>query len=140
MLNYGAYAQTYFAAKNDTALGDLANVGCEYTEAELAAANFGTGTITGATVGMTATLVLDTDTTINIYKNGVLVGQSEGITAENLNADVEINCGDTTVTVSVLTLAGKVPADNANFKNLAKALALYSAATEAYEAYINSLK
>ena len=138
MLNYGAYAQTYFAAKNDTALGDLANAGCEYTEAELAAANFGTGTITGATVGMTATLVLDTDTTINIYKNGVLVGQSEGITADKLNADVEIDCGDTTVKVSVLTLAGMVPEGNTNFKNLAKALALYSAATEAFEAYVNS--
>jgi hypothetical protein len=130
MLNYGAYAQTYFAAKNGTTAGDLANVGCEYTEAELNAANFGTGTVTGATAGMTATLVLDTDTVIKIYKDGVLVAESEGITADKLDTDVTVGG----VTVSVLTLAGKIPASNANFKNLANALPLYSAATEAYKA------
>jgi hypothetical protein len=132
MLNYGAYAQTYFAAKNGTTAGDLANADCEYTEAELAQANFGTGTVTGAAAGMTATLVLDTDTVIKIYKDGVLVAESEGITADKLDTDVTVGG----VTVSVLTLAGKVPAENTNFKNLANALALYSAATEAY---VNSL-
>ena len=136
MLNYGAAAQTYFAAKNGTTAGELANVGCEYTEAELAAANFGTGTVTGATAGMTATLVLDTDTVIKIYKDGAFVAESEGITADKLDTDVTVGG----VTVSVLTLAGKVPAGNTNFKNLANALALYSAASDAYVAYINSLK
>ena len=128
MLNYGAYAQTYFAAKNGTTAGTLANVGYAYTAEELAQANFGTGTVTGATAGMTATLVLDTDTVIKIYKDDVFVAESEGITADKLNNNVTV--GD--VTVSVLTLAGKVPAENTNFKNLANALALYSAATEAY--------
>ena len=136
MLNYGAYAQTYFAAKNGGEAGTLANVGYAYTAEELAQANFGTGTVTGATAGMTATLVLDTDTVIKIYKGGEVVAESEGITADKLNDNVTV--GD--VTVSVLTLAGKVPAGNTNFKNLANALALYSAATEAFEAYINSQK
>ena len=130
MLNYGAYAQTYFAEKNDAIAGALANADCAYTEVELNAANFGTGTVTGATEGMTATLVLDTDTVIKIYKDGALVGESEGITADKLDEDVEIG----TVKVSVLTLAGKVPTEKTNFKNLAKALALYSQATEAYKA------
>ena len=134
MLNYGAYAQTYFAEKNGAIAGTLANADCAYTEPELNAANFGTGTVTGATEGMTATLVLDTDTVIKIYKDSALIGESAGITADKLDDDVEITVEGGTVKVSVLTLAGKVPAEKTNFKNLAKALALYSQATEAYKA------
>ena len=132
MLNYGAAAQTYFAAKNSTTVGTLANVGYEFTAAELGAADFGTGTVTGATEGMTATLTLDTDTVIKIYKDGALVGTSEGITADKLNDDVTITVDGGSVKVSVLTVAGKVPAAKTEFRALAQALALYSAATEAY--------
>ena len=128
MVNYGAYAQTYFAAKNKTDAGTLPNGSCAYLPSELNEADFGTGTVTGAQAGMTATLVLDTDTKIRIYKDGALVAESEGITADNLNENVTVGG----VTVSVLTIAGKVPESNTAFKNLAKALALYSAATEAY--------
>ena len=134
MLNYGAYAQKYFAEKNGTTLGELANANCAYAPSELNAANFGTGTVTatGGLTGIKAALVLDTDTVIKIYKDGALIGESDGITADKLNDDVTITCGDKTVTVSVLTIAGKVPAGSESLKDLAKALALYSAATEEY--------
>ena len=58
----------------------------------------------------------------------MIVAESAGITADKLDENVQV--GD--VQISVLYLAGKVPAEKTNFKNLAKALALYSAATEAY--------
>ena len=137
MLNYGAAAQTYFEEKNNKPLGTLANVGYAYSAEELAAADFGTGTVTGATQGMTATLVLDTDTVIKIYKNGVCVGQSYGITADSLDDEATIVCSTgETVRVSVLTICKKVveKSNNENYKNLVKALALYSAASEYYKA------
>ena len=132
MLNYGAYAQKYFAAKNETPLGTLANANCAYTtELDAVAADISAVTVAGTVqAGAKASLILDSDTSIVVYdKDGNKIGEKKGINSLNLDTAYEIDCGTHgKVTVSVLAVGEAVLAKSANadYKNLIKALKLYS--------------
>jgi hypothetical protein len=133
MLNYGAYAQIYFGYCTD----NLANANCAYTTELNAVTTTGSAvTITGtAPAGTKAALILDSDTSIVIYNaQGEKIGEKTGINSKNLDTSYEITCEGGTVTVSVLAIGEKVLASGTtseNYKNLVKALKLFSDASKA---------
>jgi hypothetical protein len=133
MLNYGAAAQTYFGF--DTA--NLANANCAYTTELNAVTTTGSAvTITGtAPAGTKAALILDSNTTIVIYNaQGEKIGEKTGINSLSLDTEYTVACGDKEVKVSVLAIGEVVLASGTaseNYKNLVKALKLFSDASKA---------
>ena len=132
MLNYGAYAQTYFAAINGGEAGEL----------PLAAPSVSgvTDNISNVTIagpqgsGIKAALILDSNTSIVIYNaQGEKIGEKTGINTLQLDEAYEIDCGTTgKVTVSVLAIGEKVlesQGASEYYKNLIKALKLLSDAS-----------
>ena len=136
MLNYGAYAQLYFAAKSGNQAGTLANASCAYTtELDSVTVDVADPTQTG-TGKKVAKLILDTTTSIVIYDaEGNKIGEQTGISSKNLDTAYEIDCGTAgKVTVSVLAIGEKVLASQSvrdEYKSLIKALKLFSDASEA---------
>jgi hypothetical protein len=133
MLNYGAAAQVYFDFNTEK----LANANCAYTTELDAVTTTGSAvTITGtAPAGTKAALILDSNTTIVIYNaQGEKIGEKTGINSKNLDTEYTIACGDKEVKVSVLAIGEKVLASGTateNYKNLVKALKLFSDASKA---------
>ena len=143
MLNYGAMAQLYFGY-NTT---DLANSNCAYTEAELNAADVSGVAAIAASNGLEsfkgASLVLKSKLAIRLYFTEAVTGsvstanghyvEVSGIGAADLDATQTVTVDGATYTFSALSMAKSViegESYSANFKNLMKALVLYSAAAE----------
>ena len=143
MLNYGAMAQLYFGY-NTT---DLANSNCAYTEAELNAADVSGVAAIAASNGLEsfkgASLVLKSKLAIRLYFTDAVTGsvstanghyvEVSGIGAADLDATQTVTVDGATYTFSALSMAKSViegESYSANFKNLMKALVLYSAAAE----------
>ena len=132
MLNYGAAAQVYFGYNTEKLASD------NYAEAiaQVTSNDISAVTITGtAPAGTKASLVLDSNTSIVIYNaQGEKIGEQTGINSKNLDAPYEITCEGGTVTVSVLAIGEKVLESgtaSAEYKNLVKALKLFSDASKA---------
>ena len=132
MLNYGAAAQVYFGYNTEKLASE------NYTEAlaQVTSNDISAVTIAGtAPAGTKAALILDSDTSIVIYNaQGEKIGEQTGINSKNLDASYVINCEGGTVTVSVLAIGEKVLESgtaSAEYKNLIKALKLFSDASKA---------
>ena len=132
MLNYGAAAQVYFGFNTEKLASE------NYTEAlaQVTSNDISAVAITGtAPTGTKAALILDSDTSIVIYNaQGEKIGDKTGINSKNLDAPYEITCEGGTVTVSVLAIGEKVLESgtaSAEYKNLVKALKLFSDASKA---------
>ena len=133
MLNYGAAAQVYFGYNTEK----LASA--NYTEAlaQVTSNDISAVTITGtAPAGTKAALILDSNTSIVIYNaQGEKIGEQTDINSKNLDTMYEIACqGGVNVKVSVLAVGEKVLESgtaSADYKNLVKALKLFSDASKA---------
>lgn len=133
MLNYGAYAQTYFNYLPDS----LANVGYAYTnEPESVTAPAATYTHTkGETVQATTYNVeLETKVKMNVlFSNGKLL--TKEIVAKDLDEKQTFMVDDCVFQVSFMAYAGAVLSDETApeaLVNLLKAMILYNTAANAY--------
>ena len=112
-----------------------------YTEAiaQVTSNDISAVAITGtAPAGTKASLVLDSNTSIVIYNaQGEKIGDKTGINSKNLDAEYTIECeGGVNVKVSVLAVGEKVLESgtaSADYKNLVKALKLFSDASIALQ-------
>ena len=141
MLNYGAYAQTYFAHN----VGNLANVNCAYTT-ELSAVDASAlpgVSVTGDGAGFAGySLLLKSRTAIRLYfdvpvdgataKDGKYYLEISGIGAGDLDTVYTVTANGSTYAVSVLAMARMVISGNyaTAFQDLMKAVVLYSQAAE----------
>ena len=160
MLNYGAYAQKYFAP--DTADENLANVGRAVDSSVVTAQSLTSHTYTNNLPGTVtfagATLSLKSQTTLSLYftadteltfncdhefetekKSGYQIIRIRNIHAKDLTEDftVTVNDGESTGTITYCpmtycynVLNQDTTDDNRNLQNVCKALVLYADAAD----------